>query len=184
MESDMNYSLDALISDSKYILEGEIHPFYNPSECKPDNYHFNLLHLNCRSIKANFLEIQNLILNSRVRFSAIAVTETWLSSLNHDLYQIDGYKFISNNRTGPKGGGGVGFYLNICFDATILEELSIMHDSIECIFVEVSDRKLCRSFILGCIYRPPNSNMIHFRNDLEKILTTINIKKKNFNHCW
>ena len=133
MASIINDLIDVTDSDtddidhfiSNYIIEEEMHSFFNPSITDSKTLSFTLLQVNCRSLKANYSSLMNIIESSNASFSAIAVTETWLNETNEDVYQIDGYKFIPKNRSGMKSGGGVGYYIKNCFNTNILNELSI-----------------------------------------------------------
>ena len=65
-------------------------------------------------------------------------------------------------------GGGVAIYINSKYQVTRIEEVSMMLDSIETIFlkVEIGNAK----YVVGCIYRPPNSDLISFLEKFEEIL--------------
>ena len=55
-----------------YVTENELEEFFRFS----DNNNFNLLHVNCRSIKKNFRALTNLLRNISSSLSALAVSET------------------------------------------------------------------------------------------------------------
>jgi hypothetical protein len=103
--------------------------------------------------------------------SAIAVTETWLSDSLRDGYDIPGYNFISLPRTG-KSGGGVGIFLNNTLAYKCRFDLYRMLDHIECIFVEILCPNMQPIFV-GCIYRPPNTDVVKFNSDMQVIMSTI-----------
>ena len=46
----------------------------------------------------------------RTPHSIHGISETWLDNSNDDIFNIPGYKFISNNRQ-HKRGGGVGLFI-------------------------------------------------------------------------
>ena len=73
--------------------------------------HISVLHLNARSLKKNFSEVNTLLNTFDNTFSAIGVTETWLKSHNVSLYNIDGYVVEHSTRV-TKIGGGVSLYIN------------------------------------------------------------------------
>ena len=80
--------------ECKYLLESDLYDFLNPKALK-NVYNINIMHMNCRSLSANFSEVNNLISLHNFTFTAVAVTETWLNMSNESLYQIQGYKFYS-----------------------------------------------------------------------------------------
>ena len=70
---------------------------------------FSVLHINARSLLNKLDDIKSLLENIPHSFSAIGISETWLTDTTQDLVNISGYKFLSNHRT-KKVGGGVGLY--------------------------------------------------------------------------
>ena len=71
---------------------------------------FTLLHINLRSLKKHFEELSEFLSTLNMPFSVIGISETWLNNSNDDIFNIPGYKFISNNRR-HKHGGGVGLFI-------------------------------------------------------------------------
>ena len=60
---------------------------------------------------------------------------------------------------------------------TEFQELNIVEDHIECVFVKIMDKG--NVFIVGTVYRPPNSNIVDFDNTMSNIL------EKNGHHsCY
>ena len=177
-DNNLNSNSVSSFIDSKYILQKDLCDFFKQSK-HAHNGQFNLLHINCRSLKANYSSILNLLDNSRMTYSAIALTETWLNETNDDIFQIEGYTFISRNRKGSKSGGGVGLYVNDCFDVNVRNDLSTSNEVLECVFVEVRQKLKHRTFkaLLGVIYRPPNCNVLKFNAEMDKIMTIIDKKK-------
>ena len=124
-------------------------------------YTFALLHFNIRSINKHSEELQ-LLLNyhNKQTFPVIALTETWLSSNSTQPFTLNGYELIVNNRLNRMG-GGVALYVPQCFEFTVYEELNVMNDSIESLFIEIPIPKN-KNIVIGVIYRPPNSNTNEF----------------------
>ena len=66
---------------------------------------FSLLHANMRSCRSNQQELENYLKLGNIDFTAIALTETWLSDLDVSLYNIPNYSHLSYNRHDRQGGG-------------------------------------------------------------------------------
>jgi exonuclease III len=183
IDYDSDYDIDSTngfeCTASNYILEEDVHDFFD-SKLDVKKNCLNLMHINCRSLNANFSKIENFLTISNVVFSAIAVTETWLNNNNQDIFQIDGYNFFSKNRSNLKTGGGVGLYVNNKFDVELRNDLSVSNDIIECIFLELVQKQCVKSrnVLIGCIYRPPSGDIGQFTNALVQIVTTANKNKK------
>ena len=152
---------------SKYLTTDMLDEFFNFN----DHFALNLLHVNCRSLKKNFGPINNLLNSMSNNLSAIAVTETWLTDALHDVYHIPGYKFLGNSRVN-KSGGGVGIFIKNCFDYKLRPDLCKMSDCIECLFIEIH-RAGKQLIIIGCIYRPPNTDISVFNSEMLIILNKI-----------
>ena len=73
-------------------------------------------------------------------------------------------------------GGGIGLYINDSIQFKVLTEQTYITDIIECIFVELI-YETSGNLIVGCIYRPPSSDINSFNDQLMKILESENFKK-------
>lgn len=72
-------------------------------------------------------------------------------------------------------GGGVSVYVNNRFPSILVEEFSLLNNSIECLGVDI--KIMGKSYLLICIYRPPNGEVNIFIDTLCDILTTANDRK-------
>ena len=86
--------------DCFYHLEDEFNEKINE-----DPVEFSTIHFNSRSMTKNFDQITAYLSSLSHNFSAIALTETWLSPNNESLFCLDGYEFVNKNRTTGKGEG-------------------------------------------------------------------------------
>ena len=125
------------------------------------------MHINCRSISKNFDDILNLLHPVTTLPTVLAVTETWLTEDTQNLFQIPGYNFITQSRLTK--GGGVGLF--ICHNLTYMVRNDLCHNlpHIECLFIELSQNGN-HNILLGCIYRPPNTDPTLFNSTILDIL--------------
>ena len=161
---------------TKYITEKCMNNFFKPKQGSA----INILHLNCRSLKKNLSELENLLSNLEGRLTAVAVTETWLKSSMKKDFNIAGYNFISMSRS-VKRGGGVGLFLNNTFNFHMRIDLCRMLPHLECVFVEIAQENK-RNLLLGCVYRPPSTDVSAFNTDFLSILDIIS-SHKHMNVC-
>ena len=157
-------------SNSSYIAEDKLCEFFNFEE--KDS--FNAIHINCRSLNKNFKALENLLIFISEKLTVIAVSETWLTELSEDTFNLTGYSFVSKSRVN-KIGGGVGLYIDCNLEYKLRLDISILNDYIECIFVELQ-QKNSSSIICGCVYRPPNTDLSFFNLEFLTILGKINGK--------
>ena len=174
--------------DCSYIVVEDIHASFdcNTTCSLTNNMHtcgsFGLIHVNCRSLSCNFTELETLLYTSNTNFSVIAVSETWLTAANDDLFNLSNYSFFSSSRSSDRRGGGIGLYISTQFSATKCTDLITTNTSLECIFVTLN-ANYAQTFtktLAGCIYRPPNSDLHLFTTALETLLNVIDTKYK---HC-
>ena len=100
------------------------------------------------------------------------------SKTNQNLYGMKGYFQINNYRP-EKRGGGVSLFFNESLEYCRRNDLSIMNNYIESIFVDVSPRPLTQDkcVTLGVIYRLPNTDVRNFLENMSTIL--VNLKYIN-----
>ncbi|KAJ8031077.1 hypothetical protein HOLleu_27685 [Holothuria leucospilota] len=106
-------------------------------------------------------------------FSFIAISETWFNTTTfHDLFNIDGYNFIHNDRIDGRG-GGVALYIKSNIKYVIRDDLSrhLTNDA-ETVFIEIQNGNK-GNVIIGVIYRPPDNQMASFNNSLSSCLHVI-----------
>ena len=121
-----------------------------------DDDNLLLAHLNIRSISRNFDKLRLFLENSGNNCSVIGLTETWLTPNISHLFSISGFDFVYRNRK-ERMGGGVGLYIPNKFEYSIHEELNVMTDVVESLFVEMVNPN-GKNILIGVVYRPPGSN--------------------------
>ena len=144
---------------------------------KPEtNRNFAILHINTRSMKNQFDDIQNLLTCSGVDWSVICISETWLRRHQVDTFAIAAYNVFASCRDNSEGGGTL-IYINQQYD--INERKDLESDSTETTFIEIqlpfSDGK---NVIIGSIYRPSSLSHHIFTGYLEKLLDVLEEEKK------
>ena len=66
--------------------------------------------------------------------------------------------------------GGVAIYINNKFDHVKMDDISILHDDFESVWVEIKNKK-GKNFLCGCMYCHPNSNVESFLGHNESTLS-------------
>ena len=119
-------------------------------------------HLNTRGLWNNFAFISE-ILSSNRRIDIFSLSETHITDTAcepEELFNIDGYTFVSKPRSTGQG-GGVGIY--IADSVNWIRRYDLEKSEIECIWIELSPHK-AKSILLCTIYRPPDSSKYLHRN--------------------
>ena len=179
--NEMSYDLDinqdvTHIPSSEYVTESQFKEIIKGYEDDT----FSLLHMNIRSLKKHFDELQLLLdTQNKHPLSIIGLTETWLSSDVNLPYGVSGYDFIVNNRR-DRIGGGVALYISQCFEFTVLDDLTISDNVLESLFIELSIPQ-AKNVIIGIVYRPPNTNTGDFLICLADLLKQpVFVNKQSF----
>src|SRR6267154_746783 len=135
------------------------------------------LHINIHSLNAKLDDFIQLIASLDVCFDVICLTEVWSTNLQFHACVLQDYNFYYDL---PKSSivGGVGIFINKSIQCKIRNDLYIksnLNNMIENLWFEIS-KSGCK-FIIGCIYRHPNSCVADFIKLLETTLSKINKRK-------
>uniref|UniRef100_UPI000521885F uncharacterized protein LOC104265527 n=1 Tax=Ciona intestinalis TaxID=7719 RepID=UPI000521885F len=130
----------------------------------------------------NFAKLEALIASLNFKPDIVSITETWIVENQPGHYNnLQGYSFISNNRSKYRG-GGVGLYIKSNLNFHIKQCTSIMEEKIfESLFVTLEDISFnttsnssqSSSLICGVIYRSPGidpKSNLEFRTHLSSVL--------------
>lgn len=112
-----------------------------------------VLQVNARSLRNKINEFKALL--SIKHYDIVAVTETWFNFKTRDLvgeFDIAGYQLFSKERCG-KMGGGVALYVKDSTIAVTTIEVNLPRE-IDGLCVKIRMHRT--SYIVSCIYRPPN----------------------------
>ena len=132
---------------------------------------FSVAHLNIRSIPANFSAFLSYMENLEHCFTVIGLSETWLNPTNVSAYGISGYNHVHRTRSTRKG-GGVSLFVSEKFICSEMANHCMVNDYIESLFVKITNNGM--TFVIGIVYRPPNSDIVQFTETKfkERILDT------------
>ena len=112
-------------------------------------------------------------------FSVIALWETWLAKDVESLYDLSNYNAIHYHIELRVGGGG-SLFLHKDIQFIHRDDLMIQSESVivESIFVIPSVPILVENVIIGCVYRPPDTDIDNFSGALSITLDLINKEGK------
>lgn len=169
LDPDSNYYNELALPDATYLSADEV---FNVT--KSTQLGFSILHVNCRSIRKNFDELLSLLNQLCSTVSVICVSETWTTPTDQADYHIAGYCFIAKSRT-HKPGGGVGIYVCDSLTYKVRADLNFSStDFVESVFVEL----VTLGIVIGCVYKPPDTNIDSFTSAFDDLLCTLDNQKK------
>ena len=136
----------------------------------------HFFHQNVRGLLGNIDYIRDL-LETYKNIDIFSLSETHITTEPNALFDIPGYSFINKNRTTGKG-GGVAFYIS---DSLVWKRRrDLENEKLEILWLEIFPKK-AKSFIIGVIYRPPDTSKYLAKNFtmlLNEMLTKVNDESK------
>ena len=183
------YNIMSSISNSPHLCNNDIdlqlpyetnfkyytsHEFHASEEVANifNNKSFSALHLNIRSLSANFDPLCNLLFDLHHSFSIIGLSETKIKYGDDPIINLDlpGYNFISQATL--SNAGGVGFYVNNDIVFSKREDLSCSENEHESLWIEIQNNHQ-HNIICGVVYRHPTADidatLTYLFNTIEKI---------------
>ena len=129
----------------------------------------NFLSFNSNSLFNKFDELLSLLKNFPSRPVFICIFETWCRPSEPDsLCNLPQYKLFRRDRRKRSGGGAAVYVHESITDSC--EKLRYLESSNEDIWLRIRLKNDPRTYALGCIYRPPDSECTSFCSSLEHIL--------------
>ena len=149
------------------------------SSVNTHEYKFHAIHINIRSLPSKFDKLKFIIdefQEKKCELDFVLICETFLNSTNHKLFEIDGYKMVDKHRTNSTR-GGVALYVKNKYDFKIREDLSVFEENVfESVFVEINTGG--KNYVIGEVYRIPNTNEQSFLQHYESIVKQVNMENK------
>lgn len=158
--------------DNFFIAETMSDFFYKL--CKRNNQELLIIHLNIRSMRKYWEELNVHMKDHIGVVDLLILTEIAIPEYENVVYKIDGYNCIFYNRENKKGGGIV-IYVKSNIQFVVVKKgqnNTSMHEMIHVVL----NMKGCIINILA-VYRPPETSKNMFIDELEKYLNKISVKE-------
>ena len=158
------------------LLSGDIERCPGPVRSMPDLENLcsrkglKILHQNTQGLLANFDQVK-IILETFKNVDILTLSETHITSDNNSIFNIPGYSFISRRRNAGTG-GGVACYISHKLNWVRREDLEM--NDLEIMWIEIVPKK-SKSFLIACLYRPPDTSLYLPKNFNDKLKETLNI---------
>lgn len=140
-----------------------------------------ILHINIRSYSKNQAGLWTYIDNLNSKFHIIALTEIWTNPNNEDLLYRPGYKTFTKSRLN-RDGGGVALLVDESFQSELFTSAPDVITAFEWVSVLITPPS-SKPFLVGSVYRPPDSDLIKFQTDLEDFMTSLDKYNKTSYLC-
>ena len=141
----------------------------------------SLYYFNARSLLPKKSELSQIV--TSLKPTIVAVTETWLSpSVPDGAIALPGYSTVvrvdrstCGDRSAKKKGGGVLFLIHNSVRWVPRPDLRIWPESV---WIEVKLRSF-QSLIIGCVYRPPDSDVGVLAQALESTINSLDLNRSH-----
>ena len=160
----------------KLIFDIELNPGPNGSfncSVKANTRNINnvmIAHLNVRSLKCrdHFLLVKDTILSNK--FDVFTISESWLDVSVSDLeIEVPGYNIYRVDRSNKTGGGICAYVLNTYCTELMGDISDISTTGFHQLWLKIQVRNL-KSIIICTVYRPPDTPLTCWENDLTTTL--------------
>ena len=122
------------------------------------NQNFSILHMNVRSFFKNIDSFSSLLHSLKFLPEVIVLSETWLTPLNQDTANIEGYNSCHLTRSN-RDGGGISVFIKDTLRFSKLDSICFLSEDVEICAVEIELGS--RILSLFGIYRPPAELILH-----------------------
>lgn len=159
----------------EYYLADKFNVFVSKYDLTTEN--FSILHLNAQSLENKLDALHSFLSSLSIKFTVIAVSETWANESNAVHLDIPGYNCCMKPRPDRRG-GGVAIYIDEKINFRIHNNLN-ENISKNFEFTCVQLDSLCGTKNIVTIYRPPNSCLVDFINEFNEFLGKLDAEKLN-----
>ena len=176
VDPDINFFseiLDSIRSDqiSQYVTIDQFNEFY------PGNNYFSIFNLNIRSYFANQDKLTAFMNSLTVEPKVIVLSETWLTEINKDFCNLDGYSAFHTIRGGGRRSGGVSILINHAITCKKIPEFCFANNILESCVVELVFDKTV--LVIFAVYKSCNSSTEQFNRIFSESLNNEYFKNKN-----
>ena len=143
------------------------------------NNTFSLFHVNIRSLSKHFDELQSLITSTKISFDVIGISESkQLINQNFNInVNLEGYHLHSQPTKSSHG--GVVMYVNKHLDYTVRDDLSVIEDEYETLWIEIKTGSKAKNILRCCVYRHPNTDPKKFVDYMDNVFSKLSKANKS-----
>jgi len=140
---------------------------------------FSLLHVNIRSLTKNLEKLEELLAGIRTLPDIIAITETRLKNAMNFGFRLQGYSIEYHDSS--TNAGGVALFVKDSLSYRVENKLMVDTPSCENLWLQF-DTNNSNTFVIGVVYRHPNSNYEDFRDKLHVSIVKLSAISSKYSH--
>ena len=145
-------------------------------QIKKNSHAFSIFHLSIRSLSAHLEELQLLLNALKINVDVIGISET-KEQFGGFLKNVDlhGYTILSQHSNSEAG--GVALYVRSNLDYIIRDDLNVLENAFETIWVGIKNKK-SQNVLCCCTYRHPNTEIDKFNKYINRVMAKISKENK------
>ena len=132
---------------------------------------FRIGHINVQGLGNKFDQIKLMLNSNQNQIQILGLSETKLKDIHVDsFFEVNGYQKPFRRDRKQNSGGGLLVYVKN--EVSCKRRPDLESEQLECIWLEVKPMK-SKSFLVGHVYRPPNSGIVWnelFEDSIENVL--------------
>ena len=132
--------------------------------------------MNTRSLAKNFDELSAVLSALGISLDVLGITETKQQIGKEFISNVNIDNFLMYTQPSKSSAGGVAIYINNKFDHVNRDDLSILHNDFESVWVEIKNKR-GKNFLCGCVYRHLNTDVENFLGYIESTLSKFDKNK-------
>ena len=137
---------------------------------------FSLFHANLRSLSAHLDELQLLLTALKMKFDIIGISET-KEQAHGFLNNVNFNGYIIHSQHSKCSAGGVALYVKSTLDYMLRDDLSVIENEYETLWVEIKNSK-SQNVLCCCAYRHPNTDVKKFNEYVDQTMNKISKENK------
>ena len=143
------------------------------------NNTFSLFNVNIRSLSKHFDELRSLITSTKIPFDVIRISESKrLINQNFKInVSLEGYHLHSQPTKSSHG--GVVMYVNKHLDYTVRDDLSVIEDEYETLWIEIKTGSKAKNILCCCVYWHLNTDPKKFVDYMDNVFSKLSKANKS-----
>jgi len=170
------YNLNQANSENVYDYVNSEHCTLESLKVKSKNK-FSLLHVNIRRLTKNLEKLEELLAGIRTLPDIIAITETRLKNSMSFGFRLQGYSIEYHDS--PTNAGGVSLFVKDRLVYHVENKFMVDTPGCENLWLQFDTNK-SNTFVIGVVYRHPNSNYEDFRDKLDLTITKLSATSSKY----
>ena len=145
-------------------------------QIKNNSHAFSMFHLNKRSLSAHLEELQLLLNALKINFDVIGISEAKEQSGGF-LKNVDLHGHTIHSQHSNSEAGGVALYVKSNLDYIIRDDLNVLENEFETVWVEIKNKK-SQNVLCCCAYRHSNTEIDKFNKYINRVMAKISKENK------